>query len=192
MEIVDRKATAEMAYYDPKRDCILTTLNRMGSSSLTEYGRRAQLKGLHRLDVVRYQNKGIELWSPMRNPIERAHSAYRHPGVRSRYQGKDFHEWWENAAANADLHVFPVTGAYRRWNFDLEKIRWVIWEEWVQMFDMPGKKGKIHANRSDRANLKPVEPNQAMLDYYAEDLAIFNAITENHTPHGDNHAFTVA
>lgn len=171
-----------MFWDDPKNNRILGTMPRMGTSSLLKYGQRRQLRGLDKIQALRHQNKGTEIWMPMRNPIERAHSAYRHRGVRARYQGNDFFQWWDRARANLDMHVRPVHSLLRHKGLDPAKIKWIPWSEWVKIFDLPGKGGKIHENRSDRAELTPIEPTEAMLEYYKEDIAVFEALGEANEP----------
>jgi hypothetical protein len=163
-------------------DHILGTYPRMGTSSLLRYGQRLQLKGLDETQTIRQQNKGTPIWMPMRDPIERAHSAYRHKGVRARYQGNDFYQWWERAKTASDMHVLPISTLLRREGLDPAKITWIPWSKWVKMFDMPGKGAKIHENRSDRADLSPIEPTEAMLDYYKRDLGVFEALGEANEP----------
>lgn len=161
---------------------VIGTYPRMGTSSLLKYASRLQLKGLGRIDAERWQNKGAEFLMPMRDPIERAFSAYRHKGVRARYQGNDFYQWWERARANSDPHVLPISTLLRREGLDPAKITWIPWSKWVKRFEMPGKGAKIHENRSDRADLTPIEPTQAMLDYYRDDIRIFDALGEANEP----------
>lgn len=163
-------------------DYILGTYPRMGTSSLLKYALRFQLKVLDQTQTLRQQNKGTEIQMPMRDPIERAHSAYRHHGVRARYQGNDFFQWWERARANSDMHVLPISTLLRREGLDPAKITWIPWSEWVKMFDLPGKGAKIHDNRSDRADLKPIEPTEAMLAYYRDDIRLFEALGEANEP----------
>ncbi len=163
-------------------DHILGTYPRMGTSSLLKYGTRLQLKGLDETETLRQQNKGTEIRMPMRDPIERAFSAWRHKGVRARYQGNDFFQWWERAKANSDPHVLPISTLLRREGLDPAKITWIPWSEWVKIFDLTGKGAKIWDNRSDRADLEPITPTRAMLDYYKHDIAVFEALGEANEP----------
>ena len=169
-----------MFYWE--EDYILGTYPRMGTSSLLKYALRFQLKGLDETQTLRQQNKGTEIRMPMRDPIERAHSAYRHKGVRARYQGNDFYQWWERAKTASDPHVLPICSHLAREKLNPGEITWIPWSKWVKMFDLPGKGAKIHENRSDRADLEPIQPTEAMLDYYKYDLAVFEALGEANEP----------
>jgi hypothetical protein len=154
----------QLFYWQGNR--ILCGLHKLGSTTL----RGMNLEGVEHSSMMFH--KDVEVVCPMRDPAERCWSAFRSPNHQDRWTHESYEQWFDEAWANFDRHIMPVTTLLAAHGVIMDNVKWVSWDDWTTNY-LEG-----HLNAGPVIGPAPPIPYRYQREYI-RDYEVYDKLTAN-------------